>query len=645
MTTSTQPSPRRNRRIRGGSAKRQVVVVALLVMIGLAVVGWLAARQIKSPAQIAADAAPPTPSAITVRVQRRQLSSKVIVRGTVRFGGRRNVELGASQIKQGSDIVTTPAHRHQTLDPGEVAMAVDARPVFVMPGVIAMHRDLKRGSTGPDVMQLETYLASAGFPPGPVDGRFDAGTQGAVAAFYASRGYEPFGPTDAQLDQLRVAQQDAAAARDAHLQAIAAIDQARRPTTPGDVEQARIDSVAALDALHTAELAVPTAQGRVAIAKRLAATAAEVNESNAVATAQRDQATADADVLAKADAVALAEEDERLALADRDALPLDAPSGDRVRANVAVENARNAVVRAQAELAASQAVAESLRRTTPAAVLQARTDAANLAGDVRVAEAELRRAELGVTVARRQVRLTKLRVQALSRPVDTRSLEAIADATADEERRTRDVVAQLAFTAGVQIPANEILFFPSLPVRVDEVKARRGQTVSGPVFTVTSSSVIIDSSLGVADVKLVHVGDPVVVEDQDLGLRTRGRVAEVDSTPGTRKVDPNRFYFSVVPRDVARAVVGASVKLTIAVKSTGRRVLAVPVSAVSVGGDGSTRVQVQRRGRRRVIRVVPGLAAEGYVQVRPARGARLHRGDLVIVGSKGGAGQGPGAGP
>src|SRR3954468_11258704 len=100
MTTKTRPS-RADRRAGSRSAKRQVLVVALLVMIGLAVVGWIAARQIKSPAQLAAEAAPPQPSAITVRVQRRRLSTKVIVRGTVRFGGRRNIELGTSQIKQG----------------------------------------------------------------------------------------------------------------------------------------------------------------------------------------------------------------------------------------------------------------------------------------------------------------------------------------------------------------------------------------------------------------------------------------------------------------------------------------------------------------------------------------------------------------
>jgi hypothetical protein len=118
-------------------------------------------------------------------------------------------------------------------------------------------------------------------------------------------------------------------------------------------------------------------------------------------------------------------------------------------------------------------------------------------------------------------------------------------------------------------------------------------------------------------------------------------VAEVDTTPGTRKVDPNRFYFSVVPNTAARSLVGASVRLVISVKSTGGRVLAVPVSAVSVGGDGSSRVQVRRNGRTEIVEVVPGLAAQTYVQVKAAPGFELKEGDLVVVGRSGG-GQPPG---
>jgi len=620
-----------------------VVILALVVLVALAVVGWLAARQIRSPAQIAADAAPPKPAVITVPVERRRLATTVIVRGTVRYGGRRRVELGSSQVKQGSDIVTSAPRRRARFDAGSVAMTVDERPVFVMPGATPMHRDIKQGARGPDVGQLEVFLAGAGFNPGPVDGVFDSAAQAAVAAFYASKGYEAFGPTDVQLEQLRVAQADAALARDAHLQAVNAVAQAQQPATPGDLEQARIEAAASLDALHTAQLAVPTAQNRLETARAAAANAAGLGAATASATAQREQAVADADVVAKRNAVALAQEEERVAIADRNALPLDAVAAERDRADNAVRAAREAVVRAQADLDAAIGVAETLRATGPLAVQQAQVDAANFTREAQLAEAELRRAELGVRVARRHVELTRLRVRALERPVDTRTLEAIVGAAADEARRTRNIVRDLTAAAGVQVPANEILFLPDLPVRVDEVRTPRGSTVGGPVMTVTSSSLIIDSSLGVSDAKLVQVGDRVLIEEQDLGLRTRGRVAEVERTPGTRKVDPNRFYFSVIPSNAAGAVVGASVKLTIAVTSTDSRVLAVPVSAVSVGGDGSSRVQVRRGGRTVLVRVVPGLAAQGYVQVRPARGQRLRAGELVVVGAQdGGAGQGAG---
>jgi hypothetical protein len=186
----------------------------------------------------------------------------------------------------------------------------------------------------------------------------------------------------------------------------------------------------------------------------------------------------------------------------------------------------------------------------------------------------------------------------------------------------------------VQVPANELLFFPSLPVRVDAIKARRGSTVSGSVMTVSGTELAIDSSLSLSDAKLVGVGDPVIVEEQDLGVRAHGTVTEVAETPGTNRVDPSRFYLRVTPSGGLPQLVGASVKLTIAVKSTAGAVLVVPVSALSVGGDGRSRVQVRRRGRTERVTVVPGLSAQGLAEVRPVGEERLQSGDLVIVGRR-----------
>jgi hypothetical protein len=90
--------------------------------------------------------------------------------------------------------------------------------------------------------------------------------------------------------------------------------------------------------------------------------------------------------------------------------------------------------------------------------------------------------------------------------------------------------------------------------------------------------------------------------------------------------------------------VGASVKLTIAVKSTQQAVLVVPVTALSVGADGSSRLQVERPGgRMEYVTVEPGLAAQGLVEVRPIDG-ELKLGDLVVVGDRGGASDGSGTG-
>jgi hypothetical protein len=629
----------------GASRHRRAALVALVALAGLAAVGWTAAKQIRSPAQIASEAAPPQASPITVPVKRRTLSTKVIVRGTMRFGGRQIIELPSSQLEQAAaGIVTKPPKLRAELGPGDVALEVDDRPVFVLPGGVSMHRDLRRGSRGPDVRQLETVLARMRLRPGRVDGRLDAATQGAVTAFYVTRGYEPFGPTDVQLEQLTTAQADAATARDAHLQAVNAVEQAKKGVTPGDVEQARIDAVTARDTLHTAELGVASAQARLGTAQTLA-TAAGRAEAIAVADKRREQAVADADVAVKREALLTAVEDERLAVLRQNEVAAEALPSEREAAAAAVRTSREAVVRAQAELNAAIAAADAVRAGTPGALLQVREEAANLARDAQLAAAELRRAKRGVRTARHGAELAKIRARVLSRPQDTRTLRAITDAARAEARRKRAVMNDLAAKSRVQVPADEILFLPDLPVRVDEVKAKRGSTLSGPAFTVTSSRLIVDSSLGVSDVKLVRVGDPVTIEEQDLGFKARGRVAELDTTPGTRKVDPNRFYFSVVPAADAPSVVGASVKLTISVKSTRGKVLAVPVSALSVGGDGSSRLQVRRRGRTELVTVVPGLAADGFVEVRPTRKERLRRGELVIVGERGRAKPPPRGGP
>jgi hypothetical protein len=614
----------------------RMTFLALGLLVVITVFGWIGARQIRSPAQVAADTAPPKPSPITIPVVRRTLAAKVIVRGTVRFGAPQSVVLASSQLKAGgtaSDIVTRAPRARTELGAGEIAMTVDGRPVFVLPGAIPMHRDLGPGDRGQDVLQLERALFRLGVSPGAVDGRYDAATAAAVSTFYLREGWDPFGPTDTQLDQLHTAQAAAAQARDARLQAVNNVEQAQRTTRPADVAQARIDTNTARQAVSSATLRVATAQARVAAAQAAAANAAS-GTSVAGANGQRDIAQADADVVAKQNALAAAQEDARQAEANRLTLPVDATLADRLAADTAARLAAQGVTQAQSDLTASVAAANAVRVSAGADVTRAQTDGAKLGRDVTVAQAELSSAQESLTSARRQVRLDQLKARLLTRRVDTTTMRAIVASSAQEERRTAAEVGRLARRMGVQVPANEILFFPNLPVRVDAVKAKRGNTVAGRVMNVTNSRLAIDSSLSVSDVRLVRVGDPVVIEDQDLGVTAHGRVSRVVHTPGTNGVDPSRFYMAVVPTTSLPSLVGASVKLTIAVKSTNGRVLAVPVSALSIGGDGRSRVQVSHRGRLELVPVDPGLAAEGLAEVRPQHRSDLRPGDLVVVGSR-----------
>jgi hypothetical protein len=591
---------------------KRTVFIALGGAVVLALVAWLVGQGIKSPAQIAAETAAPAPSEITVPVEKKVLSSEVIVRGTVRYGSPQPVVLAASNVKSGSgtgsgsDIVTTRPKRGSKFSEGTTVMSVSGRPVFVLRGAEASHRDMGPGARGPDVRQLEQALSRMGFSPGRVDGRYDGATASAVASWYEKGGWEPFGPTDAQLDQLRASRATAAAARDAFLRARVDIKTAREKATPAEVEQARIDVSTARDLLDTAV--------RERSAQRRAVSVAKANQ-------ERDDDLAAADVTLKQAALnkardALAEAQRTLAEAPGATTPAERATLER-----AVRSATDDVSVAQSDLTASTSSQKATRAAGRDGVTKARADAS--------------RARKGVPRAQRQVSLSERRLRILSTPNNTSLQNAVAQAAGKEARETASDAARLARKMGIYVPADEVLFFPTLPLRIDSVRVRRGDTVSGRVMTVSNTRLAVDSSLSINDAKLVRPGADVRIEEPDLGIKTTGKVTQVAQAPGTHKVDPSRVYLQVTPGSAPSQLVGASVKLTVSVKSTQKAVLVVPVTALSVGADGTSRVQVQSgSGHTSYVTVEPGLAAQGLVEVRPVNGS-LNEGDLVVVGERG----------
>lgn len=201
----------------------------------------------------------------------------------------------------------------------------------------------------------------------------------------------------------------------------------------------------------------------------------------------------------------------------------------------------------------------------------------------------------------------------------------------DSVTRLTAELASARRTTGVQVPVDEIVFIPALPVRVEQIDVTVGSAASGPVLMVTNNQLAIDSSLPLDEAALVKPGMVVTIDEPELGLTATGVVARVAETPGTDGVDGFHIYFEILVDKTTTVLEGFSLRLTIPVQSTGAAVMAVPISALSLAADGTSRVQVDNNGSLEFITVEPGLSADGYVEVRPVNGA-LTPGQLVVIG-------------
>jgi hypothetical protein len=68
------------------------------------------------------------------------------------------------------------------------------------------------------------------------------------------------------------------------------------------------------------------------------------------------------------------------------------------------------------------------------------------------------------------------------------------------------------------------------------------------------------------------------------------------------------------------------------IKSTDGAVTTVPMSALSLGPDGNSRIQIDNGGALEFVSVDPGLVADGYVEISP-KDRKLEAGQLVVVGN------------
>lgn len=555
----------------------------LAILVGAVVLaaggGWVLASQIRSPAELAAEAEPPEPSNITVEVVRTALSADVITRGDIVFDDPISLSLSGSFAQQPERLVVTETVEVDAeLVEGDRAVEVAGRPVFLLMGEIPMYRDLRPGATGDDVLQIEEALARLGYLEGDPDETWDEQTGAAVAAWYEEAGYRPNGLSEEEEAALSAARDRVRAAEGALADAESALREAQQGGGQAAIVAAEAELESAQAALELAEIDADRANQQAAVAVTAAEEALNDAQSGLAAATEALDAAADQDPPPTADELAELE---------------------------------SAVSDAEAEVAAAT---EAL-------------DQAQFDRDRTVVEQQSL-----VEAAARRVDVAQAALEDARRGVDTGPIRRQIDSARSELEDARAELSELESELGTWLPAAEVIFLTRLPVRVDQVTVARGEAIEGSFLTVSGSELALRSSVPEREASRIEVGMEVRVENPVSGNEIPGVVSLVAERPGTNGVADDRVYVEVAPEEIPDEIIGENVRVTIPVSSTGGEVLAVPAAALSATADGSTIVQVENDdGDLETVTVETGLAAQGLVEVAPIDGA-LDEGDLVVVG-------------
>jgi peptidoglycan hydrolase-like protein with peptidoglycan-binding domain len=193
------------------------------------------------------------------------------------------------------------------------------------------------------------------------------------------------------------------------------------------------------------------------------------------------------------------------------------------------------------------------------------------------------------------------------------------------------------------VPMSEVAFLPTLPARVAALPARLGDQVVVPLISFTSGGLSLIGRLDPASEQLAEPGMTAEVASEVTGYEGKGTIESL----GKRVTKDDQTY---VPVRVGRSggwpaqLDGEDLRITITTASTDGEVLAVPEAAISSAADGRTTVTVVAPGgAQRQVEVVPGVSADGMVEVEPT-GDRLAAGDRVITGEEAGAAAPPAPG-
>lgn len=164
----------------GGAFVLGAVLIACLVIFIF--------PQLRTPQQVAAEAAPPSSSPITAAAEKRAPSAKAVMRAVVAPGPAIDLKPSDALAEAGMVVTSVPAASAKTVEVGAVVIEANGEPLIAMNWPFPAYRDIRADDAGPDVVQLQKTLARLGYATGST-GVFDARTRGDLKRFYSDRGY------------------------------------------------------------------------------------------------------------------------------------------------------------------------------------------------------------------------------------------------------------------------------------------------------------------------------------------------------------------------------------------------------------------------------------------------------------------------
>lgn len=168
--------------------KRRSVAIALSALLLVSGAAYYAGSHVQSERQAAAVAEPPPPTVLTESVRMGEMHKSIVFRAATYRAFTETIHPESADATSIPVVTALNFKMGQHTYEGSVVYEVAGIPCLFMTGTFPMYRDISRGMSGPDVMQLKKSLGNLGISVSSGD-RLDRRTMQAYVALLHRSGY------------------------------------------------------------------------------------------------------------------------------------------------------------------------------------------------------------------------------------------------------------------------------------------------------------------------------------------------------------------------------------------------------------------------------------------------------------------------